>query len=541
VKKAVLLDQYGNPFLRTSNRILASGYSHAAASLSKPVYKGWNWTGGSPDDDIVANLPIIRQRSRQLTMEAPVIAGLYRTMATNVVGDGLRPEPTPDAEFLGMDFDAVKKYKSSVMRLWETFAESTACDVYHRDNFYELTKLAFRAQQESGDVFITMPRFERRNAPFALKIQVIEADCCGDPDAIERIEHERQGNDIYGGVEISQWGNVVGYWFYTGHPLSRRRPHTYKYNDVKYPRWIFIPAYGAETGLPNVLHLMDSERPGQRRGIPIIAPVVELALTLDRYMKAEAIAAQIQAMFTLIITSENPNAMMGEMEELGGDEGQRLTEDDDNLIALGNGIVQYARPGEKIEPVNPSRPTTSFEPFINILLKMMGPSVGVPYELMLQCYQSSFSASQAAMNNARSNFKVVRACLINDFCQPIWEAFMDEAVMRGWINAPGYFDDPITRSAYIRAKWNGPGMPQIDLGKSASNYEKLVALGFATASEATSELTGGNYYENIQERGREIAAAEDAGLPIAAAKGMTQTAGAISGAETAQQNNTEAK
>jgi lambda family phage portal protein len=534
-KRVVLLDEYGNPISKTNNKILASGYSHSAASLTKPVFKGWNWTGGSPDDDIVANLPIIRQRSRQLTMEAPIIAGLYKTLTTNTVGDGLRPEPTPDADFLGMSEEDVKNWKSSVLRLWETFAESTACDLYHRDNFYELTRLVFRAQQEAGDVFVTMPRFERRNAPFALKIQVIEADCCADPDAVERIEHERQGNDIYGGVEISQWGNVVGYWFYTGHPLAKRRPHTFRHNENNYPRWIFIPAYGAETGLPNVLHLMESERPGQRRGIPIIAPVVELVLTLDRYIKAEAVAAQIQAMFTLVVTSENPDAMAGEMEELEGDEGKRLTDDDDNSIALGSGIVQYARPGEKVEPVNPSRPTTSFEPFIKSCLQMMGPSVGVPYELLVQLYQSSFSASQAANNVARSNFKVKRSGLVHDFCQPIYEAFMDEAVMRGWINAPGYFDDVVTRRAYTRAKWNGPGMPHIDLGKSAANYEKLTALGYATASEATSEITGGNYYENIQERGREIAAAKAAGLSVAAAEAMTSTAKSIENAGTTQE------
>jgi lambda family phage portal protein len=533
-KKVVLLDEYGNPISKTNNKILASGYSHSAASLTKTAFKGWNWTGGSPDDDIVANLPIIRQRSRQLTMEAPIIAGLYKTLTINTVGDGLRPEPTPDADFLGMSEEDVKNWKSSVLRLWETFAESTACDLYHRDNFYELTRLVFRAQQEAGDVFVTMPRFERRNAPFALKIQVIEADCCSDPDAVERIEHERQGNDIYGGVEISKWGNVVGYWFYTGHPLAKRRPHTFRHNDVNYPHWIFIPAYGAETGLPNVLHLMESDRPGQRRGVPIIAPVVELALTLDRYIKAEAVAAQIQAMFTLVVTSENPDALAGEMEGLAGDEGERLTGDDDNLIALGNGIVQYARPGEAVTPVNPTRPTTSFEPFIKSCLQMMGPSVGVPYELLVQLYQSSFSASQAANNVARSNFKVKRSGLVHDFCQPIYEAFMDEAVMRGWINAPGYFDDVVTRRAYNRAKWNGPGMPHIDLGKSAANYEKLTALGYATASEATSELTGGNYYENIQERGREIAAARTAGLPMAAAEAMTSTAKSVENAGTAQ-------
>jgi len=535
LKKPVLLDEYGNPMTKRSNRVLASGYSNAAASLEKKVFKGWNWTGGSPDDDIVANLPIIRQRSRQLTMEAPVIAGLYKTLTTNTVGDGLRPEPTPDAEFLGMSPEDVKTWKTSVLRLWETFAESTGCDVYHRDNFYELTKLAFRAQEESGDVFVTMPRFERHNTPFALKIQIIEADCCGDPDAVDRMQHEHQDNDIYGGVEISQWGNVVGYWFFTGHPLAKRRPHGFKYNGANYPRWIFIPAYGPETGLPNVLHLMESERPGQRRGIPIIAPVVELALTLDRYIKAEAIAAQIQALFTLIVTSENPEAMIGEMEALGKDNDQLKDDDDEkDEIELGNGVVQYARPGETVTAVDPSRPTTSFGPFIDYVLQVIGPSVGMPYELLIQKYQASFSASQAANNIARSNFKVKRSGLVHDFCQPIWEAFMDEAVMRGWINAPGYFDDLITRRAYTRAKWNGPGMPHIDLGKSAANYEKLTALGYATASEATSELTGGNYYENIQERGREISAAKQAGIPAAAAESMTSTGKAVENAGTAQ-------
>ncbi|GHU83981.1 hypothetical protein FACS189468_9560 [Spirochaetia bacterium] len=60
-KNIVLLDEYGRPITKASNKYHASGYSHSAASLTKPVFKGWNWTGGSPDDDIVKNLPIIRQ------------------------------------------------------------------------------------------------------------------------------------------------------------------------------------------------------------------------------------------------------------------------------------------------------------------------------------------------------------------------------------------------------------------------------------------------------------------------------------------------
>jgi capsid protein len=200
---------------------------------------------------------------------------------------------------------------------------------------------------------------------------------------------------------------------------------------------------------------------------------------------------------------------------------------------LGPGIVQYARPGEKPEAIQATRPTTSFEPFIKTQLQLIGPAVGLPYELLTQLYQASFSASEAANNIARGGFRLRRSSLVRDFCHPVYQAVFDEAVLQGRIEAPGYFDDPIKRFLYTRAKWNGPGMPHIDLGRSAKNYESLVRIGFTTASEATSELTGGNYYENIQERGREIAAAKEAGMPIAASEAMTSIGKAVENAGTA--------
>jgi lambda family phage portal protein len=526
----VILDSHGKPILKSqSNRVLASGFSNAAASLTKPVYKGWKYEGADPDSDIVLHLPIIRQRSRQLSMEAPIIAGLYKTLTTNVIGDGLRPEPTPDAEYLQWSTDEVKKFKNQVLRLWETFAESPNCDCYRRDNFYELTRLAFRAQLESGDVFVTMPRFERRNAPFLLKIQVVEADCVDTPEGQKRIEHEKLGNDVLSGVEISEWGHVVGYWFYTGPHKNATYRRSWHSNAAGRSKWIFIPAFGAETGQPNVLHLMETVRPAQRRGYPLIAPIIELALTLDRFIKAEATAANIQALFTLIITKINAdNKGVGETKDL---EDQTDVEDDERLVTLGSGLVQYARPGEDIKPVQSTRPSSAFEPFVNSVIQQMGPPVGMPYELLVQKFQASYSASMGAMNMARGDLRVKRSGITVDFCNPIYLAFMDEAVARGWVYAPKYFDDPLARRAYTRSKWNGPGVPQMDFYKEVQAWEKAISLGFATASQATSELNGGDYMENLSVRKDEINAAKAAGLPVAAAEGMTASAGAIQSAD----------
>jgi len=155
----------------------------------------------------------------------------------------------------------------------------------------------------------------------------------------------------------------------------------------------------------------------------------------------------------------------------------------------------------------------------------------MPYEMLVQKFQASYSASMGAMNMARGDLRVKRSGIIVDFCDPVFIAMMDEAVARGLIDAPGYFENPLARRAYTRVKWNGPGLPQLDFYKEVQAWEKAVALGFATASQATSELNGGDYMENLSVRAREIEAAKAAGLSPAAAAGMTSTTGAIQSVE----------
>ena len=489
------------------NEFLASGFSHTAANLTKPVFKGWNWEGGSPDDDIIENLPIIRQRTRQLAMEAPVIAGFHETRVTNIIGGGLTLEPTPDMEYLELSSEAAQKLKSQQMRLFDMWAESKACDYRRQNNFYELQRLAMRAKDESGDTFITMPMIERGNEPFALKLHVIEADCITDPQGHSMIEAQRDGRDIMGGVETDSWGQVLAYWVSTKHPLSQRRG-IFPYNPLE--EYVRIPAFGEESGRQNILHLMAATRPGQRRGVPLTAVVVEVMLILDRYIKAEATAAQIQALFTAVVTSEgDPEVLAGEMEALSAGDDTNLEESE---IGLGSGIIQYARPGEGIECINPTRPTNVYQNFIETTLQMMGPALKMPHELLLQKFQSSYSASRAAFSMANANLKVDQRAFVQDCNQPIYEAFMDECVARGMIHAPGYWTDPLARRAYTRAKWNGPALPHIDPLKEIQAASRMIELGVKTASQATSELTGGDWYENVAEREREIEAAKKAGI-----------------------------
>jgi capsid protein len=57
--------------------------------------------------------------------------------------------------------------------------------------------------------------------------------------------------------------------------------------------WKQLDLYSKKSGAPLVLHLFDKVRPGQSRGVPYLAPVIELIKQLGRYTDAEVMAAVV--------------------------------------------------------------------------------------------------------------------------------------------------------------------------------------------------------------------------------------------------------
>lgn len=47
-----------------------------------------------------------------------------------------------------------------------------------------------------------------------------------------------------------------------------------------------------------------------------------------------------------------------------------------------------------------------------------------------------------------------REWLTKDFCRPVYEIWLTEAVARGRIVAPGFLTDPLIRQAYLASEWS---------------------------------------------------------------------------------------
>lgn len=468
---------------RQKTEILNSGYGNYGASTTRKSLVGWNYAGGSWREDINDNISVLRQRSRDIYMGVPVGRGAVNTMRTNVVGRGLMLKPTIDAEALGIQQEQKKQLEKKISREWALWAESPDCDMARLDNFYELQQLAFLNWLASGDTLVLLPVKPRANQPYDLRVQLVEADRLSSPN-----DYDTFDNQIVGGVEVDKDGEVVAYHFSKHHPLSYANERM---------EWQRVEAYGKLTGRRNVLHLMNRERIDQRRGVPFLAPVIEALKQLGRYTDAELVAAVVSGMFTVFIEKADNSSE----DAIGAaiPEEEQIDAEDETTLELAPGAIVDLGEGEKAHDINPGRPNANFNGFVEAICQQIGAALEIPYELLMKRFNSSYSASRGALEEAWKMFRMYRTWLANDFCQPIYEEWLAEAVAKGRIKAPGFFTDPIRRKAYCKAQWNGPARGLLNPVHEVNAAVTRVNNGFSTRSSETMEMAGGDFYSNCDQ------------------------------------------
>lgn len=493
------------------------GYSEAGASYLRRALKSFLPNSGSPNEDIDFNNCTLRQRSRLLYMASPVATAAINTNRTKIVGQGLTLESTINRNVLGLSAEAAKEWQKKTEAEFKLWAEKKQnCDALGINNFAALQQLVVKSWLMSGDVFVTISRYPVTPLnPYSLRLHIIEADRISTPSYFRRglygvditngevsAGHSGEGNKIYDGVEIDKNGCVVAYYVCNSYPQQVLVPQV---------EWQRVLAYGEKTGLPNILQIMDSERAGQYRGVPYLAPVIEPLLQLRRYTESELMAALVQSFYTAwIVTDTDPSdypiSEVGSG-DIGGIPSSNPLDNDisysENEYEMGPGTVTHLQEGEDIKFGNPNIPTSGFETFVKTLCRIVGAALELPYDVLIKEFNSSYSASRGALLEAWEALRMRRTWLVDDFCQPVYELFLAEAVARGRIKAPGFFDDALLRSAWSNAKWIGPAQGQLDPKKEAEAGIMFINQGIKTRTQVTREMGGGNWEDNVEQLRRE--------------------------------------
>lgn len=267
--------------------------------------KGFNAPSGSAHEDIDFNNYTMRQRARMLYMAAPIATSAIKTNRTNVVGVGLRLKSRIDREVLGLSPDQAERWQKETEREFSLWASNKrACDATGMNNFYGLQQLALISWLLSGDCIGLIKQYETtRLLPYSLRVHLIESDRIATPNNYgagttlyyTTGKNPETGNTIYDGVEVDKNGMVVAYHIRSNYPYELGAPVT---------EWARVLAYQQSTGLPNVLHVIDTERPDQYRGVSYLAQVIEPLLQLRRYTESELMAAVVESFYTAFIKTE---------------------------------------------------------------------------------------------------------------------------------------------------------------------------------------------------------------------------------------------
>ena len=479
---------------RTSR--INKGYSEVGASHTRKALKGFTAKSGSPNEDINYNLDTLRQRSRILAMSGGLATSALKTTRTNVIGLGLLPKPAIDKDILGLTDEEAKAWQDKAEREFTIWAENkNHCDAIGMNDYYKMQQLAFYSSIMNGDVFTLLQRDEEavtKLMPYSLRLNLVEADRVSTPTGNSAIALSTDGkntasnNRIYNGVEVNKVGKVVAFHIRNNYPWEANAEAT---------NWQRVEVYGKKTGLPNVIHtLCDVERPSQYRGVPLVAPVIEMVLQIRRYTDSELTAAVIESLFAAFIKTE---ARTDEIPFNEVSNGEEPIQTDDTEYEMGAGNVIVMKPGEDVTFADPKRPAGGFSAFVEAVSVQIGASLEIPKEILLKQFNSSYSASRAALLEFWKSVKMRREWFVADWCRPIYEVFIHEAVARGRLKAPGFFDDPIKRMAWLGANFNGPPQGMLDPTKEIQAEQMMCENGFSTRTDSAIRLNGSEYDKNI--------------------------------------------
>lgn len=486
-------------YARMKGRFQAELFSSAYVGASnKRSMRNWNVLKGDANADFdITTQETLRDRCRDAYRNQTIAKACIGRLNLNVVGSGIRMQSKLDSDILGMSKDVSNKLESVLEREFEKWTKAENCDVEGELNFYSMQSLAIIGMLISGDIFFNTIINEEN-----IKLQSIESDRVTNPQNVFDTERIKRG------VEFSKAGKRVAYHITEENPYSDNVGSSYK----KYI-WKRVPVYGAITKLRRIFHIYDkgsTGRPGMIRGVPLLHPILDSLRQLNKYTEAELTAAVVSGMFSVFVKTEGQGALPGTRK-------QTTDEEEKGEISLGNGAIVDLLPGEDISTANPGRPNTAYEPFVAAIIKEIGAAIGLPYEVLMLHFSSSYTAARGAILQAWSLYKYFRnSIIVRYFCQPIFELWVDYMVASGKINLPNYAK---YRDVYFKTTWIGYNGGSIDPLKEVNAAEKRINIGVSTIQKEAEEITGLEWADVHRQRIIEVSKRKEDGVNVGVVEG----------------------
>ena len=191
---------WGLSRLEARTRIEAATIYRAASK--NRLHETWS-PPADGDEWLSWELPVLRERSRDLVRNEPLAGGIITKLVTKVVGMGLTPQSLADENTVpGLSAERGEEWRASAESFWRRCAPFM--DRTGRMSFGGMQRLVLRSMFENGDVFLVRQTVKPKTRPIGLGWAIVEADRISTPMG-------KLGEaDVRNGIEFYKTGRPKG-------------------------------------------------------------------------------------------------------------------------------------------------------------------------------------------------------------------------------------------------------------------------------------------------------------------------------------------
>lgn len=422
--------------------------------------------------------------------------GLYRetlpgkllidALVRYVIGRGLTPMSAPESDLLGWDDERLSKFRKESEAYWRLITNDNNFDYYGKNNFKQLQSIALKNIFITGDTLRHNGYRKLRNGEVVPYVQIISG----------RMVSQGVNEDTLqstGGVLINKTtGKEVGYLLRV---IDETRNET---GDLKR-----VSRYNSLGKLEFDLITVGKTDPSLVRGIPLLTSLRDDILDFNKFKSNHLLQSAVQTLFTAFIEKTEEAKETGssfyDKLEANREEDDVVVDQGERKIDLGPGYVVELDPGQHANLVQRQAQGDDFDAYVKSVIGLMASALGMSYEVVMNSYNASFSASRASISGAEKNFAIIREEFAEKFCTPTWSQVIEHGILSGNIECPEWENlSNLKKKALLAVTWTGVTPPQVDPTKEVTAYALAIQNGLCTKEYAIRMLYGMDFEEVVE-------------------------------------------
>lgn len=453
-------------FGRRANKPASTAARRFDGAAVNRLTASWRNVNNAIDFELASDLDRLRGRSRDLFKNNEFAAKFGRLVRSNVVG----PEGfAVQARAVGGDGALDTMANKAIQRaLWQ-WSRPDQCDVTGRRSFPELCRSVALALARDGEYLIRKRKGVGAGA-FGYQLQLLDVDRL---DTGLNVEPSATRNAIIMGVEVDAWRKPIAYH------LWNRPPSTFGTASRTRER---VPA-------DEIFHGFIPIEDEQTRGVPWLYAVMRRLNDLNGYREAAIIAARVGAAKMGFFTTPDGEPPIGDAQ----DDGSAITE-------AAPGTFETLPAGTTVESYNPDYPHEQFDAFCKATLRGIASGIPASYHSLANDLEGvSFSSIRSGTLEERDEWMLVQNFLITSLLVPIYEEWLQMALLRGAILLPSGNALPLAkRDKFMPHQWQGRRWQWVDPLKDITASVLAIRNGITSPQQVAAQ-TGRDVEEVIND------------------------------------------